>query len=157
MLQPDETYEKHLMTRKAWFLSSLKLLEAYDHFLASHRIRPDFFCKYALSQARPFLPKNAILAFRYREKELLRQNLHAYITALHKQTVSEGNLRPMIGTESRESYSKPRRNSSIFQLRSVSLHGASVAREWAPNGLTLTGVVHYPYLPHTGTQEANSE
>ncbi|XP_048526207.1 myosin-I heavy chain isoform X1 [Dendroctonus ponderosae] len=72
MLQPDETYEKHLMTRKAWFLSSLKLLEAYDHFLASHRIRPDFFCK-------------------YREKELLRQNLHAYITALHKQTVSEGN------------------------------------------------------------------
>ncbi|KAL1491574.1 hypothetical protein ABEB36_012149 [Hypothenemus hampei] len=67
MLQPDEIYDHNIMTR-TWLTANLKLLEAYDRFLESYHIKPDFFCK-------------------YREKEILHKNLNAYVAALEKQDI----------------------------------------------------------------------
>lgn len=51
MLLPDETYEQN--ARAAGHL--LAILRVYDDFLARHRIRPEFFCRYRLHN-NPYLP-----------------------------------------------------------------------------------------------------
>lgn len=124
MLLPDETYEKRAVA--AGHL--LAVLRAYDDFLARHRIRPEFFC-------------------RYREKEALQKRLGQVIEAASRSHFDANSAGNSSSSRSRSRSGNSTSNSPDASSSNEAVHLQQRLRSLSTELVTLRNRLHVQGTP----------